>query len=551
MKVFNNRSKNNKEKAIKIGSNVPADAANIAMFDQDIITAGNSLLVMDVSESIPENKVKDFGQNKIYFANELGILEDENGNSRLPTQDVSISDIPFSDQYSTELISSVDPNNFLHSYYVSRHFCYGQRGFSISSMLDIPLADHYSTLNIRVVDQNNFDYIDLATGRKKYKILLEPYLTDENYLDTEVPHKIFVGFDATPAKNLKLVYDKIEVNSEGQTSNLFLSFTENINAVPYFSEIAEESLLMDSNVIEKNKYSIKKFLQKYSEIYKQSMDTTGFQAFVPRKALADNRVFEVFNWRLIAKSNQSVNLDQIQELEAREYSANVEVKTIKVGVLYDSKDPNKDTVSNAVIKPYIFYRLQSSPFNFSGYNFVNPISESLSIIPSKSQAIYWKVNIQSVEDLSQFDVLAFSPTEALSEKAIRLIDKFVTKDNGTLLVDASKYPDSIPFYKNNITLTALDNSATTYVEYNTDSNILNENKNGGWNIDDSIFEKPNYGIFGLKNTNGYRYINSVDSTLSILNIGPNQANKKSVAALYEFNSQRRCCSTRKHNNYKL
>lgn len=541
MKVFNNKTKNFKEKAVKIGSTVPSDAANIALFDQDVITAGNSLFVMDVSESIPENKIKDFGQTKVYYANELGILEDENGNTRLPTNNVSISDVRFSDVYSTESLDSINPNDFLHSFYVSRHFCYAQRGYHINGMMDIPSSEYYSNLNIKVVDENNFDYVDLNTGRKKYKILLEPYTTETNYLETEIPHKIFIGFDSSPVSNLRLVYDKIEVNSQSEVSGLFLNFTENINAVPYFEEVAEESLIMDTNNIETNKYSIKKFLQKYSDIYKQSMDTSGFQAFVPRKALADNRVFEVFNWRLIARSKQTVNLDQIPEVET---SSNIQTKTINVGVLYDSKD----TTSNANINPYIFYRLESSPFNFNKYVFRNPLSESLSIIPAKNQASYWKVDIQSVDDLSRFDVLAFSPSKILSEQATVLLDKFVTKDNGTLIVDASNYPSSVPFLRSNISLTALDTSTASFFEYNTSSKILDEDKNGGWNIDSSIFEKDTYGIFGLKNQK-YRYINSVDSTLSILNIGPSSATKKSAAALYEFSSQRRCCSSRKYNIY--
>jgi len=536
MKVFNNKTKNYKEKAVKIGKSVPSDAANIALFDQDIVTAGNSLFIMDVSESIPENKINDFGQTKIYYANELGILEDENGNTRLPTHDLSISDVKFSEEYSTELIDTINPNDFLHSFYVSRHFCYAQRGFNISGLLDIFSSDYYSTLNIKVVDENNFDYIDLNTGRKKYKILLEPYTTEENYLETEIPHKILIGFDSTPVSNLKLIYDKIEVNDQSEVSSIFLNFTENINAVPYFEEVAEEALIMDTNNLERNKYSIKKFLQKYSDIYKQSMDTTGFQAFVPRKALADNRVFEVFNWRLIAKSKQSVNLDEIQDIEI---SNDIQTKTVNVGVLYDSFD----TISNANINPYIFYRLGLSPFNFNQYIFENPISEELSTIPEKNQALYWKVDIQSMDDLSRFDVLAFCPTKALSEKAIRLLDKFVTKDNGTLIVDASKYPSSIPFLRESISLTALDSSTASYYEYNTSSKILDENKNGAWNIDNSIFEKDIYGIFGQKSAKN-RYINSVNSTLSILDIGPSQATKKSVAALYEFPSQRRRYRTR-------
>lgn len=530
MKEFKNITKNQKEKAIKIGHSVPSDAANIALFDQDEVLASNSLFVIDVSDNIPENKIEDSFDTKIMYANEFGVLEDEKGNVRIPTDQISISDNMLSKEYSKYKVdpSTTNENDFMHYYYVSRYFILAQRGYRINSIYDVPKSDYYSLLNIKVLDENNNEYIDFNTGRKKYKILIEPYLTTLNELNPEVPHKIFVGLDSSEPKNLKLVYDKIEVSSTGETSGLHLNYTETINAVPFFEEVAEEALVVDPNNIQQNKYSVKNYLKKYAEINKQSgMDTSGFQAFVPKKALADNRTFEVFNWRLIARAKQSVNLDIIADSRLTEDSTNTKIKTVNVAVLYDSQD----TTSNAAINPYVFYRLEKSPFNFSKFEFVNPLVKPSQNNITKEMASYWKVDIQSVNDLGMFDVLAFAPTRKLSEKAITLIDKFVNYYNGTLIVDGGLYPSSAPFYRHNITLSNLDTANATSFVYNTSSKILDEDKNGGWNIDNTIFEKPTYGIFGLKSQK-YRYINSVDSPLRVLSINNNCA-----AALYEFPSK--------------
>lgn len=526
MKEFKNITKNKKEKSVKIGHSVPSDAANIALFDHEQILASNSLFVIDVSENIPENKIEDSLQTKLMFANELGILEDENGNIKIPTNKVSISDKILSSQSTTQLVdpSLINQNDFMHYYYVSRYFIFAQRGYSVSDISEVTKENYFSLLNIKVLDQNNKEYVDQNTGRKKYKILLEPYINQSNILNTEIPYKIFVGLDSSDPVNLKLVYDKIEVNSSGETYNLHLNYTETINAVPLFEEVAEESLILDPNNIEQNKFSIKNYLKKYSEInQKNDIDTNGFQIFVPKKALSDNRTFEVFNWRLIARSRQSINLDIISDPEAIESFSGRQIKRLNVGVLYDSLD----STSNEVISPYVFYRLENSPFNFSKFEFVNPLSS----ISEKNKAEYWKVDIQNVDDLSSFDVLTFCPTKKISEKALRLIDNFVQKYNGTLIVDAGLYPQGTPFYRNDIKLstsTTSVSSSSSFV-YNTSSKILDENKNGGWNIEKEMFSKDTYGIYGLQN-NVYQYIDSsIDSSKKILSINNNCA-----AALYDF-----------------
>lgn len=528
MKKFTNLTKPGNEQSVKIGSSAPSDSANIALFSEDKVTSSNSLVVVDLSETIPENRILNFEESQIMFANELGVLEDINGNSNIPSSNISISDISLSGEYRSESIelNEVSPNDYMHSYYVSRHFTYALKGSSISGVEDIVSDSYQSNLNIKVVNEKGQDYIDQNTGRKKYKILLEPFATVENDFDPEIPHRIIVGFDSTPVNNLRLVYDKIESDAQGKGSKLHLSFSENINAVPYFEHIEEESLIMDSNNKKRNTYSIKKYNEKHADIFKKSISQNGYQAFVPKKALADNRVFEVFNWRLIAKANQSINLDLLGDSDIIEGSGNIKSRNINVCVLYNSKD----TSENSVVNPYVFYNLENSPFNFSKFTFKNPLAQT----SGKNTAAYWKVDIQSIKTLKDFDFVVFSPTKKLDQHSKNIISDYVDNCNGTIFVDGSKYPTNVEFYNSDIQVSTLQPAGANYF-YNSSSPVLNENKNGGWNIEESIFEKDTYGIFGKKKTQ-YKFLKPASANTSILSIGTNQSTAKPIATIYQKNS---------------
>ena len=118
MKLFKNITISEKENAIKIGSSVPDDAANIAYFVNEELSPKNNLTVIDISNSIPENKIFLDRGVKTYYANELGILEDETGNTIFPSQDISISDSFLLKDYQTEIlkVSEINSDEFFHYY---------------------------------------------------------------------------------------------------------------------------------------------------------------------------------------------------------------------------------------------------------------------------------------------------------------------------------------------------------------------------------------------------------------------------------------------------
>ena len=530
MKQFTNLTVNSKETATKVGKVVPSDAANLAFYSNEELSPNNNLSVIDVSQSILENKSSTISGVKTYFANELGILEDENGSTLFPTSNLIVSDTILGKDYVTEELNEFEVNSleFFHHYYVSRFFTAAPSGYSIVELDDYLNPSSIKYLNIKVIDSNNQEYIDINTGRKKYKILLDPYFTSENSEEADIPYKIIVGLDASDPVGLKLIYDKVECDSSGRITTQNLRYSETINAAPYFKLLPEESFVV-YNSFRKKVFSVNKYNKKYSAIFTNFTASSGYSAYVPKKALADNRTFEVFNWRLIARSRQSLNLELVDYFADLENNTGIKQRTVNAAVLYDSTD----TLSLDVIKPYIFYRLENSPFNFSKFSFQNPIQST----QEKNKASYWMVDINSIDSLSQFDIVAFRPSKKLSERAVSIISNYVKIQNGTIIVDASNYPSNEPFISSDIFINSISNMAVpTYYGYNESSKILDETKNGGWNINSSIFENEDFGIFGLKKS-FYRYLNSATNSKSFLNIGLSSTGAQSVGSLFEFASQ--------------
>ena len=171
MKQFTNLTVNAKENATKVGKLVPTDAANLAFYSNEQLSPNNNLSVIDVSQSIPENKASTISGVKTYFANELGILEDENGSTLFPTSNLIVSDTILGKDYITEELNEFEINSleFFHYYYISRFFTAAPAGYSIAELDDYLNPSSIKYLNIKVIDSNNQDYVDINTGRKKYK----------------------------------------------------------------------------------------------------------------------------------------------------------------------------------------------------------------------------------------------------------------------------------------------------------------------------------------------------------------------------------------------
>jgi hypothetical protein len=181
MKKFVDKTKNGNEFSVKKISNLPKDDSSLGLkwFSSKEITPSSSIVITDVSSTIPENSNPDLLQSqgagaKLFFANELGILEDLSGNTVFNSDEISISDIFLSDRNIDMEYSAAQLNDktFCHSYYVSKGYTLLENHLYFSDDLSDFIEESQLPKSIKVIDQNGDEYVDKNTGIKKYRILL-------------------------------------------------------------------------------------------------------------------------------------------------------------------------------------------------------------------------------------------------------------------------------------------------------------------------------------------------------------------------------------------
>jgi len=449
------------------------------------------------------------------FANELGMLEDENGNPYVSSDDILVSDIFLNEEVVMQSYEKEGLKNkpYAMNYYVSNHFTLLRTGMHISSGLNYFVEDRFIPNNIKVVDENGNLYSDLETGRLKYRISFESFITEENSTQNDIPHKVIVFIEDAYPKNLSLVYDKVEVAQDGSWSKQILRYSESINPLPLFKKVQEEAEVIDpSNLFDKT-YSIKRNTKTKSSKNK-AIGSEDNVVYVNKKAIDDNRIFEVFNWRIVAKVQNSVDFSDINY--GREFTTqNIQTKTVKVGVLYSSEVARN--LNN--INPYVFLNLQNSVFNLANFTFENPNTT----ITNKNSADYWLVDIHTVtdEEIKKYDVLSCSLHWDLDENHAGKINSFLN-NSGTFIVDTINASNRA-LLKLNPALTVggadVAAPATAPNTYNSTSLLLNSTKNNAFSITTSEFA-TDCGIYGYakdvsNDYKKYRYFsnNGLESVL--------------------------------------
>lgn len=241
--------------------------------------------------------------------------------------------------------------------------------------------------------------------------------------------------DAHP-KNLQLIYDKVTLSSTESISSVVPQYKENINTVSIFNKVLEESFAVDNSMRNKKIYS-KKSITFKNNIINNNSSVDGFEIVVPKKAIADNRTYETFNWRLIAKVLKKVDVSSVNGQEEIDSELNIKQKVVNCAVLCTSAQiAEMNRLGNyGSANPYIFYRLQQSPYNLSKYSYVNPIGSG-----NLNSASYWLVSIDEISNsqLSSFDVLAWSPVSAITREQGQKIKYFVENTQGTIILDLSQ-----------------------------------------------------------------------------------------------------------------
>lgn len=102
MKKFDFDINNKSQKKIRKAFNLPLDndSAGLAWFSSKKVTPSNNISITDLSNFILENSYSSDSsssfnrpKSKLVYSNELGILEDEMGETVFDSDDISISDM--------------------------------------------------------------------------------------------------------------------------------------------------------------------------------------------------------------------------------------------------------------------------------------------------------------------------------------------------------------------------------------------------------------------------------------------------------------------------
>jgi len=554
MKKFIDKTTSGNENSVKKINNLPSDNSSFSLgyVSSGDISPANTLLITDFSSLISENNNISISNNsiynegqKIFYADELGILQDSEGNSLFSSPELMVSDLPLLDPYLDErkLTQDLDPENFVFSYYISKNYTLIDKDlYSYDSLKDY-IPQEKIPSSIIVVNKNGEEYTDKSNGKKKYRILLDQITLDEVDVqlarpETLRPHRIVVLLPDAKDEDLYLTYDMTMISSDKTFSQTKYNHKEKINPLPIFDNEKEESVVADLTSRNKRIYSTKQISSNYNFVNGLNSSIEGYEVFVPKKAISDNRNYQTFNWRLIAKIVNRTNVSSINYQEAITEEDLIRQRTIRCAVLWTSADRSAAEASQNVgyASPYIFNRLQNSPFNLSSYIFENPLAEAGVL---KTSYNYWMVNIDNLANLDDFDIVAWSPTSNITVSQAQKIKSFIEDKHGTVFLDLSS--PSLNSQSATLIYPYLSMASSSVQmnnwEYNRDNLFINELKTNAWPISDNIFEAVGnqvyYGIFGnaVNSVSGerkyYKYFDNQDLATAniVLKENTNNQNK--------------------------
>jgi len=498
MKIFENKTDNKKENAIKKGTVVPKGAVNLGWYSSDEISPANSLSVVDFSQNIPEATVPASlaETDSIMYADEFGVLRYAQSDPYrsqlkhspiLPSAEVSISDkvLDLSSQDGLNFTTSIDNLStkiFAHSYYVSNHFIIQNNDFPVFTKIISSLpVENPDSLNIKVVDQNGIKYQN-ENGEERYKIILEKYLPNGgNILASTSFYRIIVLLEDINPSNLSLVYDKYEITSDSLPKNQFLGYKETINSVNLYEQVQEEAEVVDFSSEDKRVYAVQMFSHKENNLLKHKNDEPGWKAYVPRKAFQDPRTFQSFNWRVVAKINYDYGLIQGRTSPI-----------VRAAVIKRSSESRTQY-------PYVFSNLEQFNINSQRLIMQNPASPN---VTDKNLASYWEVSLldPNIQNYN-YDILFWCPTSAILQEEYIAIRRLLS--NGTsVFIDCSNLDIS------SSSSSGLSLFGVNYSAQNRSSGLLklsSSYSNGkttfnGWNMPEYSHSTGNetYGIFGIR-----------------------------------------------------
>jgi hypothetical protein len=380
--------------------------------------------------------------------------------------------------------------------------------------------DLYDIPDIFVTTSEGMPYHD-QFGRPKYRIVLEAY--DKKFVSgKEKLARIIVLLEDVESRGLKLHYPKIELDENNNLIKQVTNYVENINSIPLFKEMTEEATVVDYGSKYDNTYSVQsaeRLEDKFS--IGGSFDSRGYNVYVNKKAISDNRNYEMFNWRIVGKVTKSYDYAARLAGASSESGGTVNVAVIKANTKSSYSEHYK-----------IFQKLNEpqNPINIYNYNFANPVS---SVSPQEDPESYWTVDLESIttDQARSFDFLILIVDANTNITNIQQkIEAFLGR-GGCLLVDfeGTVIPDSVQSILPVSIGSNLTTGNFTSVNYNLTEtaeaapySALNLFKfNQTWEIKQDIFDSG-YGVYGkIEKVDGKAFDSSLASHSSVsTNVGP-------------------------------
>jgi putative peptidoglycan binding protein len=485
MQVFNNKTTAGHELAIRKGKRVPEDSVGLSYVKTPHLNPRDNVVIVDTSRIVEGNAIAATDQRRLYYANGIGILEDLNGNQLVEDEFPYITDIfTLGDEDAYTIPGSAyKPEFILPFVHVSRYFHLHFAGLAMpGDLLD------WNEDVLKVVDARGRQYLD-ADGRPRYKVKLSPaYTTGANLTDYEGAYRVYAYIDSDQNDELYLTYNKVEVSAQGALINRQLNYKELLNLRPVFEYLPEESEVVDRGSYYRRVYSTKPVTMKEQILKMPYPNVDGYKIYVPKKAIGDPRIFQLFHWRLTCDFTQSFTTDAFRVTDQK----------VRAGIL----TTNGGALGNA---PYCLLNLMRSAYNATELSIENPLGTG-----DNTRAAYWQVNIDTVteDQLKQFDLLVWAPSspefnfnfQGYAQK----IDTFTRSLGGTLIIDTSSYtvPQGLqitttngPTVTNGAARTTAGVAGTAQVNgpavAPTDPLFAGVSALGGWDIPDSEFESSN------------------------------------------------------------
>ena len=408
---------------------------------------------------------------------------------------------------------------------IEKHIYAGKEYFDLIASSDLSEMNKknelYDTSDIFVTTSDGLPYND-QSGKPKYRIVLEEY--NEKFVsEQERLARIIVLLEDAESKGLRLHYPKIELTESNNLIGQVINYSENINSIPLFSEMTEEATVVDYGSKYDNTYSVQSAerLEDRSSLGR-SFDSRGYNVYVNKKAISDNRNYEMFNWRIVGKVTKNYDLAARIAGVSTQSGGTVSVGVIKVNTKRLYSDHYR-----------IFEKLNEAgnPINIYNYNFANPVSTAASL--QEDREAYWTVNLEGVttEQARSFDFLILVvDTNTDISNYQQKIKAFLAR-GGCLLIDfeGSTIPDSVQSILPVDVGSSLQTGDFTSVNYNrtvstaasaySALNVFQYNQT--WGIQTEIFDSG-YGVYGLiPKKDGRAFNSSLNDYRSIYtNVGP-------------------------------